>query len=199
MLQLIETICFKKGSFQRIPLHEERLNRSRNHFLGMVEPLFLTPLLKIPELMKNEKVRCRITYAMDIESIEYELYNVREIRSLKLVFDDAIDYSYKYKQRDSLNALLSLRGNADEILVVKSGLITDTSFTNVVLLKEGVWYTPATPLLPGTRREHYLRHHQIIPIDIKPAALPLFEEARLINAMRSIEDSAPIPIAQILI
>jgi len=197
MWQLIETICFEDGAFQRIPLHEERLNRSRIHFLGKVEPLFLASLLEIPESMKNERVRCRITYAMGIESIDYELYQLKQVSSLKLIRADAIDYSYKYKNRDSLNDLLKLRGDADEILVVKEGLITDTSFTNIVFLKEGIWYTPATPLLPGTRREHYLRHHQIMPIDIKPADLPLFEEARLINAMRSIEDSSPILIANI--
>ncbi len=198
MLQLIETICFENGIFQRIPLHEERLNRSRNHFLGKVEPIFLAPLLKIPESLNTNKVRCRITFTKEIESIEYELYNKRAITSLQLVFDDAIDYSYKYKQRDSLNALLSLRGNADEILVVKSGLITDTSFTNVVFLKEGVWYTPATPLLPGTRREHYLRINQIFPADIQPDDLYKYEEARLINAMLSLEDSATIPIANLI-
>jgi 4-amino-4-deoxychorismate lyase len=116
---------------------------------------------------------------------------------LKLVYDDAIDYSYKYKNRYSLNELLNLRGDADEILVVKRGLIADTSFTNVVFLKEGIWYTPATPLLPGTRREHYLRIKHIIPADIRPDDLYKYEEVRLINAMLSLEDSAPIPIANL--
>jgi 4-amino-4-deoxychorismate lyase len=154
-------------------------------------------LLKIPEPMKSRTIRCRITYSRNVENIEYEPYNLRFIRSLKLVYEDAIDYSYKYKNRDSLNLLLNNRGGADEILIVRDGLITDTTFTNVVFLKEGNWYTPNAPLLPGTRREHYLQLKQIIPIEIKPADLPLFEEARLINAMRSIEDSNPIPISNI--
>jgi len=197
MLQLIETICYQDGIFQRVPLHEERMNRSRKHLFQEMEPLSLAQLLKIPESLKFKTVRCRVTYAREIESVEYELYSLRKISSLKLVYDDAIDYSFKYKNRDSLNSLLNRRGDADEILVVKHGLITDTSFTNAVFLKEGIWYTPATPLLPGTRRKSYLQLNQLVPIDIKPDDLHLYEEVRLINAMRSLEDSNSIPINSI--
>lgn len=197
MLQLIETICYQNGTFQRVPLHEERMNRSRRHLFQEMEPLSLAQLLKIPESLKFRTVRCRVTYAREIENIEYELYNTRLISSLKLVYDDAIDYSHKYRNRDSLNSLLNRRGDADEILVVKHGLITDTSFTNVVFLKEGIWYTPATPLLPGTRREYYLQLHRLLPLDIRPEELYMYKEARLINAMISIDDSVSIPTTNI--
>lgn len=197
MCQLIETICYQDGIFQRVSFHEERMNRTRMHLFQEMEPLFLEEILKIPDSLKFETVKCRITYSIDIENIEYEQYNTKTITSLKLIHDDAIDYFFKYKNRDSLNALLNLRGEADEILVVKNGLITDTSFTNVVFLKEGIWYTPATPLLAGTRREYYLQLRRFIPADIKPKDLHLFEEARLINAMRALEDASSIPITNI--
>ena len=197
MLQLIETICFENGEFQRIPLHEERMNRSRHSLFGAHEKIDLGKLLNIPESMKDQKVRCRVTYSETIENIEYEPYVYKKIRSLKLVWDDTIDYSFKFRNRDDLNRLLCLRGSEDEILIVRNGMITDTSFTNIVFLKNETWYTPAFPLLAGTRRADYLEKKVILPSIIRPDDLYQYEEARLINAMRSLEDAEPILVSNI--
>lgn len=197
MLQLIETICYENGAFQRIPLHEERMKRSRQQLFGILEPLSLSRL-SIPESLKDQKVKCRITYSLQIKDIAYEPYINKSIKSLKMVREDAIDYSHKYKNRDSLNRLLGMRGAGDEILILKNGMITDTSFSNIVFLKEGTWYTPEYPLLPGTRREDYLRKNRIFPQVIKPEDLEQYEEARLINSMRSLEDADPIQISGII-
>jgi 4-amino-4-deoxychorismate lyase len=64
-------------------------------------------------------------------------------------------------------------------------------------LREGTWFTPENPLLKGTRREFYLQNKLISPKLIKPDELLLFEEARLINSMRSIEDGESIRITEI--
>jgi len=197
MLQLIETICYENGTFHRVPLHEERMNRSRRHFLGVCAPILLTQALEVPGNLKNRKVRCRVTYSEAIENIDYEAYTIKNIQSLKLVNGGSIDYSYKYKNRDSLNRLLEERGKQDEILIVRNGFITDTSFTNIVLLQNGYWYTPALPLLTGTRRTDYLFQRKIFPRNIRQEELKYYEEARLINAMRSMKDSGPIEIKNI--
>jgi 4-amino-4-deoxychorismate lyase len=197
MLQLIETICYEKGKFHRLPLHEDRMNRSRRHFLRMCSPISLSQSLILPENLKNQKIRCRVTYTSLIENIEYEPYTIKKIESLRLVQADAITYPFKYLNRDSLNNLLEHRGAMDEILMVRSGFITDTTFTNIALLQNGYWYTPALPLLPGTRREEYLKQCKIFPRNIRPEDLKYYEEARLINAMRSLEEVTPIPIESI--
>jgi 4-amino-4-deoxychorismate lyase len=172
------------------------MKRSRQQLFGFSDFLSLSSL-SIPESLKNQKVKCRITYSFQIEDIAYEPYINKSIKSLRLVWEDEIGYSHKYKNRDSLNRLLGMRGVCDEILVVKNGMITDTSFSNIVFLKGGTWYTPEYPLLPGTRREDYLRKKQIFPQVIKPENLAQYEEARLINSMRSLEDAAPIQISGI--
>ncbi len=173
------------------------MNRARRHLLGVCTPIFLTQTIEVPENLKNAKVRCRVTYSDVIENVEYESYIFKKIESLKLVEGDAIDYSFKYKNRDSLNRLLEDRGSKDEILIVRNGLITDTSFTNIIFLQNGYWYTPALPLLPGTRRAEYLFNRKIFPRNIRPEELKYYEEARLINAMRSMEVAEPIPIDKI--
>lgn len=197
MYQLIETICFENGLFQRLHLHEARMNRSRQQLGGYTDKLSLTGRLIPPTSPEGHKFKCRIIYGKSIESIEYEPYTLKGINSLKLIADDSIDYTHKFKDRSVLNRLLEQRGEADEMLVVKNGLLTDTSFSNVVFLKNGNWYTPATPLLPGTRREDYLQKGAITPCNIRAEELSLYKEARLINAMRSLEEAESIPICNI--
>jgi 4-amino-4-deoxychorismate lyase len=197
MFLLIETICYEKGAFQRVPLHEERMNRSRTQLFAGTERLSLAQLLCIPEVLKDQKVKCRVTYAREIEKIEYEPYIPRKIRSLKLITDDSIEYAFKLRNRRSLNDLWNQRGDADEILIVKKGQITDTSFTNIVFLKDGTWFTPKFPLLPGTRREDYLQKKLIVPRIIRPDELCFYEEAKLINAFLSLEEAESIPITSI--
>jgi len=197
MFQLIETICFENGAFQRIPLHENRMNRSRYHLFGRTKQLSLNRLLCIPESLIDQKTKCRVTYSDQVEEIEYEPYIPKKIRSLQLVRDDTIDYTFKLKDREQLNRLLNQRGHADEILIVKNGFITDTSYTNIAFLREGKWFTPASPLLSGTRREEYLQKNLLFPCMIRPDELHFYEEARLINAMLSLGDTEPIPTTSI--
>lgn len=197
MLQLIETICIENGTFERISLHEERMNLSRMELFGTEDSLHLMSYLSIPEEFKDIKTKCRVTYGKEIVQIDFEPYTNKVISCLKLIKDDYIEYNFKYRNRDLLNKLLDLKGNADEILIVKGGRITDTSFSNILFLKDGVWYTPEFPLLKGTRREHYLRTGRIREMNILENDLHQFEEARLINSMRSIEESEPIYLASI--
>jgi 4-amino-4-deoxychorismate lyase len=197
MLQLIETICFENGGFHRIKLHEERMNRSRLLLFGYSDRIVLSGLLNVPDAFLLKKVKCRISYAYEITSIEYELYCPRIVKSLKLVIDNTIEYSHKFKNRDRLTTLHNQCGIADEILIVKNGMVTDTSFSNVVFLKDGIWYTPKFPLLNGTRRTDYLLMKKIFPKVIRLTELHLFEEVRLINAMSSLEDAGSISIDSI--
>lgn len=197
MLQLIETICWQNGSFHRLPFHEDRMDLARKHFFGKPNKISLTDFLRIPDYLNNQIVKCRVTYSSEVENIEYETYKITSIKSLKLIEDDSIEYNYKFRNRDHLNKLLEMRGNSDEILIVKDGHITDTSFSNILFLRDGTWFTPENPLLKGTRREFYLQNKLISLKLIKPDELLLYEEARLINSMRSIEDGEPIRITEI--
>ena len=199
MLQLIETICFENGSFHRIPLHQQRMTRARSHFFSCADTISLTEVLDIPEILKKHKVKCRISYSKTIDEIEYEIYVPKQIQKLQCVYEDTIWYGHKLKNRDALQLLLERRGIAEEVLIVKNGWITDASYANVVLRKENKWYTPEIPLLPGTRRAHYLQNGILSVAQIKPSDLSLYDELRLINAMLSLEESDAIPINHILL
>ena len=198
MCLFIETICYEQGYFQRIDLHNDRFNRTRNHFFGEHSNIQLELFLSVPVHLKDKTLKCRVTYGRDILNIEYDLYNVKTIKSLQLIVDDLISYSFKYADRTKLTALYDLKGHSDDILIVKDGFITDTSSANIVFNKGGKWYSPQNPLLRGTRLESYIREGRVTPALLHPKDLPLFNEARIINAMVSIENSFVIPISNII-
>lgn len=183
MSLLFEAVCIKDGKVPDLGPHNRRMNRSRAELLGREDPLDLGSYITVPGDFKTGKVKCRIFYSETVEKVEYEHYQQKNIRSLRLVENDEIDYSHKYADKNPLLKLLEIKGNCDDILIVKNGLITDTSFSNIILFNGQEWHTPAQPLLNGTKREHLLSKHLIIGKDIKPTDLRRYLQVSLINAM----------------
>lgn len=197
MCQFIETICIRNGEPERLSWHNARLNRTRLEALNQNIKINLANYIHVPDEAKNGLFKCRVTYRETIKKVEFEPYSMRALQSLRLVNADYVDYRYKYADREMLKDLFAQRGNADDVLLVKNGFITDTSYANIVFRKGEKWFTPDTPLLPGTRRASYINESRIEPIPIQPRMLSEFDEARIINAMISIEESPTIPIGNI--
>ena len=198
MCLFIETICYEQGCFQQIDLHNERFNRTREQFFGLRTPLQLELLLSVPFDLKDETVKCTVTYGVDIISTDYTLYQIRPVNSLQMVVDDTIGYAFKYADRTKLNSLFDLRGRSDDILIIKNGFVTDTFYANIVFKKDDKWYSPSDPLLKGTRIDRYTREGLVTPALLRPSDLPFFSEARIVNAMISIENSPVILIENII-
>lgn len=110
-------------------------------------------------------------------------YVARNIRSLRVVVDNDIEYSLKRTDRTSLNRLAEQRGDGDEVLIVKNGCVTDTSYTNVAFFDGSDWITPDTPLLPGTMRERLLQQRRIVERRIRVEDIHSFRSVSLFNAM----------------
>lgn len=197
-LRFIETIKIKDGIFYNLPLHVLRAKRASAHYYGKAFDLNLTNDI-IPSDMRLGTVKCRVLYSNTIESIIFEPYLFRQIHSLKLVFDNNIDYSYKSADRDKLKSLLSLKNDCDEILIVKNGYITDTSYTNVVFENNEGLFTPSTPLLEGVKRRSLIDNGIIKERDIIPENLSEFSRIHLINAMIDLEDNVSLSTQNIII
>ncbi len=195
-----ETICVQHRQLSNlIPYHEARLNRTRRDLWGVDTPLNLGEMLEIPDFVDEEKHKCRVTYGPEILKIEWERYLPRPITSLRLVQDDTIEYAHKYKNRDHLNQLHALRGNCDDVLIVKNVLITDTSYANVAFFDGINWYTPEVPLLPGTQRAFLLDEGVLIPREIKVGDLARYSSVKLFNAMLDWEEAPELEIDSVLI
>jgi 4-amino-4-deoxychorismate lyase len=186
MCLLFETIkIFNKTAFN-LEYHNERMNKARRELLGCNDFIDLNQCIIIPENITRQLYKCRVIYSQGTEKIEFEPYFKRQIKILRLVECDSIDYSYKFVNRKKFDELL-LNGG-DEILIIKNGNITDTSFSNIVFFDGSKWITPANPLLKGTRRERLLQEKMIVEDVITKNNLKNFSKASLINAMLDLEE-----------
>ena len=121
-------------------------------------------------------MKCRIVYGRSLSEISFAPYVPREIRSLRLVAaDDELDYHLKYADRSALARLLQRRDDCDEILIVRDGAITDTSYSNVAFFDGRKYVTPDTFLLNGTRRQYLLGTGVLTECRITPSDLGGFE------------------------
>lgn len=180
MSLLLETIKIENGKPANLEWHNRRFNKARNDLFSLAE-LDLKELLVIPESCRTGIFRCRILYGESIDKIEFIPYQPREIRSLQVVRDDSIEYAYKYADRSNLQALYDQRGPADEILIIKKGLVTDCFIGNLVFFDGQKWWTPDQPLLQGTQRQKLLDEEQIYEARITENDLNAYEEVGLIN------------------
>lgn len=182
MYRFIETICINDGVIENLSAHDERMNNTiRMHYGSSVMPVSLEDFITAEGC--EGRTRCRVEYTSAVEKVEYFPYRIREVKSLQLVNDDAAEYSFKYADRSVLDRNFALRGDADDVVIVRSGMLTDTSIANIALYKEGKWYTPKYPLLKGTRRARLLAERIIEEDIIMANCLHEYEKVCLFNAM----------------
>lgn len=198
----IETIRFTDGVANLLPLHCQRMMRTCREHFGCAAPELNLPLDVVPESFRKGTVKCRVTYGREIRNIEFERYTPRIVRTLRLVEADDIDYHLKYADRSDLNSIRDLRDGADEVIIVRNGLVTDTSYSNIVCRTADRLLTPSAPLLEGVMRRHLLDTHVIhearISADmLRPDNSLGITEVILINAMLPLGIVPPIPVSDI--
>ncbi|WP_373004079.1 aminotransferase class IV family protein [Sulfurimonas sp.] len=175
----LETIRSFNGEIFNLLYHQRRYE-SVLKSLGIMDFKNLQDYLNPPV---SGLYRCRLTYDEQKIDVTYHKYEKREVKSIKLVYDDEIDYSKKSTNRDELDKLFEKREDCDEILIIKNSLVTDTTIANVAFYKDSLWYTPKKPLLEGTTRQRLLDEGKIIEKDICVKDLKKYSKVALMNAM----------------
>jgi 4-amino-4-deoxychorismate lyase len=197
MSLLIESIKLLDGEFCNLSYHEQRMNRSLRMLCGVHDLFDLHHFLDEVEKPLIGLHKCRIVYDERTMDVEFIPYTPKAITSLRLVEHDRIHYEFKYADRKNINRLFDLRDNCDDILIVKRGLVTDSSFSNIVFRKGKQWYTPWSALLKGTMRQNLLERELIVEEEITRSDIRTFDSFKLINAMLEF-DSPEIVISNIL-
>ena len=187
MCPLFETIKCSDGKLFNMEFHQARFEKSSVEYFGIRSQINLYEHIEIPEFAKTGLFRCRVTYSTQIEKIEFIPHQYREIKSLKLIEDNDIDYRFKFDDRERLNLLFEKRGICDDIIIVKNGCITDSSAANLVFFDGKIWWTPDTPLLLGTQRTRLIKEGKIFECKITLTNLKKFKQVGLINAMQYLE------------
>ena len=147
MYPLFETICVTNGRIQHLEWHELRYAKSYLLYYGKLTSQRLIEDLLIPDRYKKGIYKLRIGYNEVTKDAVFESYTFSDIKTLKLVEDNTIEYGLKFSDRKCLNELLMKRGRCDDILIVKNGMVTDSSICNIVFFDGQEWITPANPLL----------------------------------------------------
>jgi len=184
MSLFIETIKILDGKPVNLSWHNQRMARTMKENYGIEEPPDLNDIIRVPDKFQSGIVKCRIIYSIAIQEITFAQHTPRIVTTLKIVVDDHIEYTFKYADRKKLESLLrEQKEKIGDILIVKNGFVTDTSYSNIIFYDGSKWVTPDTPLLAGTQRDKLINEGIISEASIIPEDLKKFKKARLINAL----------------
>lgn len=139
--------------------------------------------------------------------IEYDLHNnyktqilpyaISELDDFELIVDNDIDYSFKSADRTQLQKLKNDSGT-DEVIIVKENQITDTTYSNLLFLKDKTWFTPKTYLLNGVMRQSLLTSKKIKETEITLDNIKEYSHFQLINALNDFDEMFIYPIEKII-
>jgi 4-amino-4-deoxychorismate lyase len=143
---------------------------------------------------QNGLYKLRLLYNDTQYNIEINEYKQKIINKLHIIEDSTIDYTYKYADRSIFDKYTSKLNQNEDIIIIKNGHITDSSYSNLIFWDGKNWITPSTPLLFGTKRQKLIDSNIIEIDDIKLTDIKHFKYCKLINAMLDIEDSMQIKL-----
>ena len=199
MSRLLESIRLQHGNLHRLSYHQQRMDRSVEELFGQKNSINLFESLKKYKLpSKIGLYKCRVVYTTQIESVEFIPYEVKSVNSLKVVYDQEIEYAHKYTDRNKIGVLFNQRQYCDDILIIKNGFVTDSSYSNIIFYDGINSITPSTPLLKGTMRQFLLDTAEIKAGPISVQDIPSFKSFRLINAMLAF-DGPEIDVSKIVL
>ena len=178
--RFLETIKIVDGEIFNLEYHQKR-------YESVLESLGIKNIQNLEDFINPPAwglYRCRLVYDKENIEVAYHEYKKREIKSLKLIFENDIEYTQKSTDRKGIEALFKAREEGDDILVIKNLFVTDTSIANIAFqTSSGEWVTPRNPLLKGTTRARLLDEGKIKEADIKVQELRGFSKVALLNAM----------------
>lgn len=214
MFPFFETIMIADSVPCNLKWHQARVERTLKYHYGSCE---LPPLEDIiPALIINIAgsamdlqtggvasggmgiAKCRFRYNNGEWATEFEPYRPRAVNRLHLVRDNEIDYSFKFSDRCAIEKLFNERETADDVLIVRNGMITDTSIANIVFTDGLRFYTPDTPLLRGTCREQLISEGIISEVPVHVGNLDKYTHFMLINAMNPFDRERLLPVKNIV-
>jgi len=171
-----ETIKVQNGKLLNLKYHQQRVDYTRE-FLGFNERLELKEdSFDLPQL---GEFRLRVDYYEDIKSSTCKALTCRTFKEFKIVESD-ISYGYKYSNREKLDYL---KVDEKEIIIVKDGLLTDTTIANIALHVNGIWFTPRVPLLKGTTRARLIDEGFLRCEDLSIKDLEIAQKFAIMNAL----------------
>lgn len=182
MCLLFESLKVENRRFFNLEAHLQRMNASVNQ-LFKLRQVYSASDFRIPDDLTDDLYKCRIVYGTSLISVEFALYTIRKIKTLKIVEVNDLDYSHKFLERGVFDRLKVDYPGYDDFIIIKNGRVTDSTFSNLVFFDGRQWLTPETYLLNGTKRMALLNNKQLRAVHIDIRRLHEFSSVSFINAM----------------
>lgn len=182
-ITLIESLAIEEGHILNLEWHEKRYQESYDTAFGKnADKTLLQGLeLTLPSIGLH---KLRIEYGLHNKDYSTQAYTRKPISTLKMVVDNHIDYPLKYADRSTLDALYELKGECQDVIIIKNGFVTDTTIGNLVFFDGKEWFTPNSPLLRGTQRAKLIANGTIKEIPITTNNMLTYKGFQVVNAMR---------------
>ncbi len=166
MCLLFETIRVENGSVMNLDWHYKRMAHSLKLLFGIhffhvhsekqINRKMIVNQIKLIDFPEGLS-KCKLVYNHSgIVDVQISSYAGKSLQTFQLVENNKIEYAHKFLDRQEIEELFSKRKAADDVMIVKNGLIADTSIANLVFYDGKNYFTPDKPLLPGTHRARLL-------------------------------------------
>ncbi|MDG2396320.1 MAG: aminotransferase class IV [Flavobacteriaceae bacterium] len=199
MFPLFESIRIKDGKGFLLEYHQLRMDFSYKKYYNKKNPWRLDFILKSLKVPIKGIYKLRIKYSELFYKCDFVKYKCLKIHSLKCIDIGDYEYSLKYVDRAFIEKKYKMKSEYDDILMIRNGFITDTSYCNIILSDGSNWFTPENPLLKGIQRENLLNKNKIFEREIRKSEIYLYREFVLVNSMIKFDDFKPISIKKIKI
>lgn len=184
MYRFLESVRIECGLPVNLSYHITRMMKAVPANYHMQELIQNLPdILKVSDLLKDTVVKARLLYDETGYSVEFLPYHKKQIDQLILKSGDNIRYNHKFTDRLQLEQLREGLAETAEVLIVKNGRLTDTSYCNIALFDGNEWVTPVYPLLKGTQRQLLLDNGIIKRKNVTAAEVNQYQKIRLFNAL----------------
>lgn len=184
MITLLETFCLLEGQPLNTPYHARRVALS----VGSDAPL--EPMLRAiqhqVQLQGSTPGRWRasVTYTpQTIIGVRLIPYSIPAINALCITPIAQNIYPLKLADRSPLDRYKKALPTGTEPLFVLDGRLTDTSFTSILLEREGALYAPTSYLLYSTKRQMLIDAARAIPAPVTLDSLHTYQRIHLVNAL----------------
>jgi 4-amino-4-deoxychorismate lyase len=174
------------------------MNRALKFLCGAQEHFDLENFFRNLDLPSKGLYKCRMVYDEVSKDVEFIPYQFRPVHSLRVIEHDRVSYEFKYADRKLINRLYELRKDCDDVLIVKRGYVTDSSYANIIFKRGKNWYTPWSALLKGTMRANLIERNLVQEEDIRIEDIKTFDSFKLVNAMWEF-DAPELDISKIVV
>ena len=198
MYPLFESVCVAGAAVQHGAYHEARFRASYEKLYEKNPGFSLWEGISLQGADPSLTYKLRIRYRETGTDWELAEYRSRLPETLRLVCDDSVSYSLKYSDRQALERLVAQRDGADDVLIVREGLVTDSSYCNILFWDGRIVTTPKRPLLEGTCRARLIRENHICEADVPAEGLHAYRGFQLVNALNDFDPGRWRPMEHIL-